>query len=62
MGELVPNKATFTLSEVGEIFGKHPKTIKRWVDEGLLQEVPLPAGKHRSIPRTAVLKLLATQG
>jgi excisionase family DNA binding protein len=61
MADLVPRKATLNLREVAELFGVHSKTVQRWIEQGILPEVPLPAGKHRRIPRPAVLELLSTK-
>ena len=31
-------------SEVGRRLGKHPSTILRWIEDGLLQAIRLPSG------------------
>lgn len=42
-----PNKrAAYKLAEVARIFGCDPKTIYRWLDKGLLQEIPVPGGRR----------------
>lgn len=36
-----------TATDVAEMFSVDPRTIRRWIDEGLIRSVPLPSGVKR---------------
>ncbi len=46
-----------TMSEVARRIGKHPSTIRRWVDDGLLTAVRLPSGLP-AVRESQILQLM----
>jgi excisionase family DNA binding protein len=58
----IPNKELFRIDEVAALMDWHPNTVYRYIDQGLLHEIPLPKGKHRRIPRAEVIRLLDVKG
>ncbi len=52
------NKELLTITEVAELFGVHPETLRRWDNEGKLKALRIGKLGNRRYRRTDIEQLL----
>lgn len=57
--KFLPRKDLFRVDEVADIFGVHHRTVRKWIDEGVLENiVRTPSGRNLRILRTELLRII----
>ncbi len=52
------NEEYLTIQKVADLLDRHPKTIQRWFDAGILKGFRHPVNNYRMIPLTEIDKIL----